>query len=326
MNYKSVKSAGFDLSSIRDKKAANQLATEQYREAYVAWSKPLEKFKQDLFNTIPTFVRNYFNDGKSHLEIETSNYAYKDAPRVAVSVRGDARKDSMSWRFNLSASNDILSDTNEMKIEKSTGNSSMGDGFANTPEKVAELGEMLEILNWLTEFGETWISNAWKAASKSLIDSYGFKPDEKPVSPERFSGSAELRNLRTEKFKALLTNPEDFRYVGKYSWTKLGDEFRVIKQTPKTVTIETRKAPDSPWRGNIPPIKLDSLNNNFEPAYEIEFTLEDVLELPELFKTKGTARFANVKVVGGVAKITEYGKDDIILNDDNLHELVELRG
>ena len=214
MNYKSVKSAGFDLSSIRDKKAANQLATEQYREAYVAWGKPLEKFKQDLFNTIPTFVRNYFNDGKSQLEIETSNYTYKDVPRVTVGVRGSARKDSMSWTFDLSASNDMLSDTNEMKIKKSTGNSSMGDGFANTPEKVAELGEMLEILNWLTESGEAWISNAWEAASKSLIDSYGFKPDEKPVSPERFSGSSELQKLRTRKFETLLTNPEDFRYIG----------------------------------------------------------------------------------------------------------------
>lgn len=326
MNYKSVKSAGFDLSSIRDKKAANQLATEQYREAYVAWGKPLEKFKQDLFNTIPTFVRNYFNDGKSQLEIETSNYTYKDVPKVTVKVSGNARKDSMSWTFNLSASNDGSSGTNEMKIKKSTGNSSMGDGFANTPEKVAELGEMLEVLNWLTEAGEAWISNAWEAASKSLIDSYGFKPDEKPVSPERFSESSELRELRTRKFETLLTNPEDFRYIGKYSWTKLGDEFRVIKQTPKTVTIETRKAPDSPWTGDIPPIKLDRLSDNFEPAYEIDFTLEDVLELPNLFETKGTARFSNIEVEDGIAKLTKYDEDDIILNDDNLKEYVELRG
>ncbi len=327
MNYKSVKSAGFDLSSIRDKKAANRLATEQYRDAYVAWSKPLEKFKQDLFNTIPTFVRNYFNDGKSQLEIETSNYTYKDAPRVTVSVKGDARKNSMSWTFNLSATNDMLSDTNEMKIKKSTGNSSMGDGFANTPEKVAELGEMLEILNWLTEAGEAWISNAWKAASKSLIDSYGFKPDEKPDRPETFSGSSELRKLRTRKFETLLTNPEDFRYVGKYSWTKLGDEFRVIKQTPKTVTIETRKTPDSPWTGDIPPIKLDRLSDNFEPAYEIDFTLEDVLEFPKLFGTKGAARFANIYVADGIARLLSFGgEDDIVLNEDNLKEYVELRG
>lgn len=326
MNYKSVKSAGFDLSSIRDKKAANQLATEQYREVYKAWSKPLEKFKQDLFNTIPTFVRNYFNDGKSHLEIETSNYTYKDVPRVTVGVRGDARKDSMSWTFNLGATNDRFSDTNEMKIKKSTGNSSMGDGFANTPEKVAELGEMLEILNWLTEAGEAWISNAWEAASKSLIDSYGFKPDGEPVSPEYFDESAELHNLRTGKLKTLLTNPEDFRYVGKYRWTKLGDEFRVIKQTPKTVTIETRKTPDSPWSGNIPPINLDRLSDNFEPAYEIDFTLDDVLELPKLFKTKGTAKYGHINVDDGIVKITEYGEDDIILNEGNLKEYVELRG
>lgn len=226
----------------------------------------------------------------------------------------------MNWSFRITARKRASEDT--VRISRTQSNSSMGQSFIDTPEKLAEMREMLPVLEWLVDKAEGWINNAYKASTTTLVDSYGFDPSGRPSQPDQFNAVREARRLRDQQLANFFSSTEDFVYVGKHSTYGGEDAFRVVKQTAKTFTIEHVNDYGN-WE-LVPPINLSvPLTDNFKFIPNGPWGLQDVIDFPDFFES--TREADSFEVRDGKLFVRLDREDVLVTTDSKAKKYLKLR-